>query len=68
MRQPLWLSDVAYTVSGYTDLSAPAASAAEWSEVEAPEGEPRGAEWHYYRLNVTGRQGFISVKARALQP
>ncbi|NLC83446.1 MAG: hypothetical protein GX748_19900 [Lentisphaerae bacterium] len=68
VRQPLWLSDVAYTVSGFTDLSAPAASAADWVEVEAPEGEPRGAEWHYYRLNVTGRQGFISVKARALQP
>jgi len=68
VRQPLWLSDVTYTVSGFTDLSAPAASAADWVEVEAPEGEPSGAEWHYYRLNGSGRQGFISVKAKTLQP
>ena len=61
VKQPFWLSDVAYSVRGFTDLAAPEATAAEWTETEPPPGEPSGAEWRYYRLDAAGPRGFIAV-------
>jgi hypothetical protein len=63
VKQPFWLSDVAYTVRGFTDLVSPEESSAAWAEVEPPSGEPTGAEWHYYRLETSGPRGFIAVRA-----
>jgi hypothetical protein len=61
VKQPFWQNDVGYHVNGFTDLAAPAATAAGWVEVPAPAGQPTGAEWHYYRLDTDGPRGFISV-------
>jgi hypothetical protein len=63
VKQPFWLSDVAYSVKGFTDLAAPEATATEWTEVSPPAGEPSGAEWHYYRLETVAPRGFIEVDA-----
>ena len=62
VKQPIWLSDVVYSVRGFTDLAAPEATAAVWSETNAPRGEPSGAEWRYYRLDAAGPRGFIAVE------
>jgi hypothetical protein len=63
VKQPFWLSDVHYSVRGFTDLIAPEFSRAQWREVGPPDGEPVGAEWHYYQLESTGPRGFIAVDA-----
>ena len=61
VKQPFWLSDVSYSVRGFSDLAAPEATASGWTEVGPPPGEPSGAEWRYYRLDAAGPRGFISV-------
>ena len=61
VKQPFWLSDVAYSVHGFTDLTAPETTSAEWAEVAPPPGEPATPEWHYYRLDAVGPRGFIAV-------
>ena len=61
VKQPFWLSDVVYSVRGFTDLVAPELTATAWSEAEAPSGEPATSEWHYYRLGTAGPRGFIAV-------
>ncbi|MDD4017305.1 MAG: cadherin-like domain-containing protein [Kiritimatiellae bacterium] len=61
VKQPFWLSDVTYSARGFTDLTAPEATAVGVMEVDPPAGETAGAEWRYYRLGTAGPRGFISV-------
>jgi hypothetical protein len=61
VRQRIGLLDVSYGIRGFTDLAAPLSSAVSLIPVPAPEGQPDGLEWRYYKLNGAGPQGFITV-------
>jgi hypothetical protein len=61
VKQRIGLLDARYSVRGFTSLADPAGSAVSLTPVAAPAGQPDGLEWRYYRLNASGRQGFVSV-------
>jgi hypothetical protein len=61
VKQRLGLLDTLYDVRGFTDLTDPLNSAVDLTPVSAPEGQPIGLEWRYYRLNAAGARGFIAV-------
>ena len=65
VKQPYWLADVDYSVRGFTDLTAPEVTAAAWTSMDPPPGEPTGREWHYYRFDVVAPSGFIAVDVKS---
>lgn len=65
VKQPFWLADVDYSVRGFTDLTAPEATAAAWTRMDPPPGEPTGKEWHYYRFDAVAPSGFIAVDVKS---
>jgi hypothetical protein len=65
VKQPYWLADVDYSVRGFTDLTAPEVTAAAWTSMDPPPGEPTGKEWHYYRFDAVAPSGFIAVDVKS---
>jgi hypothetical protein len=62
VKQPVGRQGVSYAVKGFTNLADINGSNVGFTEVPAPEGQPSGPDWKYYRLNAKGASsGFIKV-------
>ncbi len=62
VKRPVGLTDVKYGIRGFKDLRDTVGTKVEVKEVDAPDGQPTGPEWRYYRFTDSNAPaGFISV-------